>query len=77
MLSEEKLEILARVEMLEMDKKKMGERLYNLQEANLLKSQQVQVNHCYGPPHSALEGLCYLTGDAATLHMLAGPLCCR
>lgn len=41
-LKEEKTEILARVEMLEVDKKKMGERLYTLQEANLLKSQQAQ-----------------------------------
>lgn len=75
MLSEEKTEILARVEMLELDKKKMGERLYNLQEANLLKSQQAQVNHCYGLPHSALQGLCYVAGEAVTLYMLGGPLC--
>lgn len=40
---EEKSQAQIKVEMLELDKKKMGERLYNLQEASQLKAQQAQV----------------------------------
>ncbi|XP_063881063.1 kinesin-like protein KIF20B [Scylla paramamosain] len=41
-IKEEKSQVQIQVEMLELDKKKMGERLYNLQEASHLKAQQAQ-----------------------------------
>lgn len=69
MLSEEKAEILARVEMVEMDKKKMVERLYNLQEANLLKAQQAQVTHCTEPSYSVLQGLSYMAQEDVTSYI--------